>query len=382
MGFTGKILCLWPAGTRAPSATQPPVRVLLVAPFAARGGGMGRIMAYLAAHGAEGMRFEMVESRGGGPAMASTWYLLRAGARIVGAAASAAPAVVHLNMAERSSILRKSLLLLLARTLGLPTLLHLHAAEIMPLDRRLNWPTRMLLGMTFRAADVCVVLGEPWRAWLSGTVGVDSSRIVVLRNGVAVPAGTRSRSGACGFTIVFLGNLLARKGLPDLLRALAAPHLVGMEWRLVVAGGGRTTKLRRLAHSLDIGTRVHFAGWLDRASADAVLGGADALVLPSYHEVLPLVLLEAAGMGVPVITTPVGAIPELFRDGESALFVPPGDHVALSAALHRVLTEPELRARLARNAQALYQREFAIAPFANALRCLYVDLVAAAVRPV
>jgi glycosyltransferase involved in cell wall biosynthesis len=158
--------------------------------------------------------------------------------------------------------------------------------------------------------------------------------------------------------------------------------LDGLDWRLVVAGGGDATKLRRLANSLDIGARVHFAGWLDRASADAVLARADALVLPSHHEALPLVLLEAAGMGVPVITTPVGAIPELFCDGESALFVPPGDHVALAAALHRVLTEPEFCARLSRNGQALYQREFTIAPFADALRRLYADLTASAARPV
>ncbi|MEJ0047288.1 MAG: glycosyltransferase family 4 protein [Rhodospirillales bacterium] len=369
-----------PRGTTA-AASRGPVHVLLVAPFAARGGGMGRIMAYLATQGAEGVRFEMVESRGNGPAITSSWYLLRAGARIVAAASRATPSVVHLNMAERSSVLRKGLLLLLARLLGLPTLLHLHAAEIIPFYQRLHPPGRALLGMIFRAANVCVVLGEPWRAWLADGLRVAPARIVVLRNGVAVPAITHRASAADGFTFVFLGNLLARKGLPDLLRALAEPRLADKRWRLVVAGGGDAKALRRLAQSLNISARVHFAGWLDRAAADAVLAGADALVLPSHHEALPLVLLEAAGLGVPVIATPVGAIPELFRDGESALLVPPGDHVALSAALHRLLSEPECCELLSRNGRALYQREFAVASFAEGLRRLYVDL-AAAKRPV
>jgi len=381
MAFDGEISCLAPSRANARLAPRPPVHVLLVAPFAASGGGMGRIMAYLAAQGADGIHFEMVESRGGGPAVVSPWYLLRAGARIIAAAFAPAPSVVHVNMAERSSILRKGLLLLLARALCMPTLLHLHAAEIVPFYQRLHWAARASLRGVFRGAGVCVVLGEPWRAWVSDEMGVAPARIVVLRNGVAVPAVSRSAAGAHAFTFLFLGNLLARKGLPDLLHALAAPRLAGVAWRLVIAGGGNATPLRRLAHRLGVGARVQFAGWLDRPATDAALANADALVLPSHHEALPLVLLEAASLGVPVITTPLGAIPELFRDGESALFVAPGDRNALAAALYRLLTDPECRTRLSRNGRALYQREFTMPQFAEALRGLYVGLTATAARP-
>ena len=348
MGFGGQISCAGPALASPRAAPTPHVRVLLVAPFAARGGGMGRIMAYLAAQGAEGMCFEMVESRGGGAAVLSPWYLFSAGTRIVAAAISATPTVVHGNMAERSSMLRKGLLLLLARLCGLPTLLHLHAAEIVPLYKRLRRPARALLRAMFRRAGMCVVLGEPWRAWLCDEIGVDPDRIAVLRNGVAMPVALRAAPCAAGFTFLFLGNLLARKGLPDLLHALAAPQLRGMAWRLVIAGGGNTAPLHHLAQTLGIGARVTFSGWLDRPAKDVALACADALVLPSHHEALPLVLLEAASIGVPVITTPVGAIPELFHDGESALFVPPGDRDALTRALLRMLADPECRARLAR----------------------------------
>jgi glycosyltransferase involved in cell wall biosynthesis len=378
MAFSGEISCLVPAQADARVAPTPLVHVLLVAPFAANGGGMGRIMAYLAAQGAENIQFEMVESRGSGSAVISPWYLLCAGARIVAAARGVAPYIVHVNMAERSSILRKGLLLTVARTLGLPTVLHLHAAEIMRLYPRLHWPARAALRAVFRGAGVCVVLGEPWRAWLSGEVGVAATRIVVLRNGVAVPA-VRQSAGAVGeFTFLFLGNLLARKGLPDLLNALATPRLADMSWRLVIAGGGDAAPLRRLAKTLNIDTRVKFAGWLNRAATDAALANANALVLPSHHEGLPLVLLEAAAIGLPVITTPVGAIPELFRDGETALFVPPGDRFALAAALHRLLADPECRARLSRNGQALYLREFTMAAFATGLRELYLGLTTTA----
>jgi glycosyltransferase involved in cell wall biosynthesis len=380
MAFNGEISCLVPPQADAPNAPNQLVHVLLVAPFAASGGGMGRIMAYLAAHGAENILFEMVESRGSGLAVISPWYLLRASARIVAAATGGEPSIVHVNVAERSSILRKGLLLTLARALGVPTLLHLHAAEIMQLYPRLHWPARAALRAVFRGAGVCVVLGEPWRAWLCGEVGVAAARIVVLRNGVAVPTVGESARAAGEFTFLFLGNLLARKGLPDLLNALATPRLAGMPWRLVIAGGGDAAPLRRLAKVLNIDGRINFAGWLNRAATDAALANADALVLPSHHEALPLVLLEAAAIGLPMITTPVGAIPELFRDGETALFVPPGDRLALAAALHRLLADPECRARLSRNGQALYLHEFTMPAFASGLRELYFRLTATAAQ--
>jgi glycosyltransferase involved in cell wall biosynthesis len=313
--------------------------------------------------------------------LVSPWYLLRASARIVATSTGTAPSIVHVNMAERSSILRKGLLLTLARAVGVPTLLHLHAAEIMRLYPRLYWPGRAALRAVFRGAGVCVVLGEPWRAWLTDEMGVAAARIVVLRNGVAVPKVRHSARADGEFTFLFLGNLLARKGLPDLLNALATPHVTAMGWRLVIAGGGDAAPLHRLAQILNIDARVNFAGWLDRAATDVALANADVLVLPSHHEALPLVLLEAAALGVPVITTPVGAIPELFRDGESALFVTPGDRFALAAALHRLLTDPECRVRLAHNGLALYQREFTMPQFAASLRGLYLGLISTSARP-
>jgi glycosyltransferase involved in cell wall biosynthesis len=379
VAYLGDILRPQPACAAKRVATAPCLRVLLIAPYAPGGGGMGRIMSYLGERGAEGIRFDMVESRGGGPVAASVWPIAKAALLLVRVAMSGHPAVVHLNMAEGSSVLRKGLLLHLARFMGLPTLLHLHAASIIPFHARLPRPAQWLLRGTFRRAGLCVVLGEPWRIWVVDRLGVPPERVAVLRNGVPVPRPPqRPRRG---FTFLFLGNLLARKGLPDLLHALADPSLRGADWCLMVAGGGDWARLGHLAREMGIGERVRWAGWLDRAGTDAALAGADALVLPSYHEGLPLVLLEAAGLGVPVITTPVGAIPELFSDGETALLVAPGDRVALAAALVRIMTDPVLAARLARNGRALYEREFTMAAFTARLCRLYAGLATGAEVP-
>jgi glycosyltransferase involved in cell wall biosynthesis len=354
------------------AATAPTyVRVLLLAPYGAAGGGMGRMMDYLAECQTDGMRLVRVETRGAGSAADSIWYTLYAGMRIAGAAAGAVPTIVHINMAERGSIFRKSLLLLLARALGLPAVLHLHAAELIDSTERLPRVLQRLTAVPFRAATVCIVLGTLWRDYLRDELGVPENRIEILHNGVPRPVLRRFPAPSGTFNFVFLGNLQKRKGLTDLLHALSDPALLGFDWCLTIAGSGDTTRLRELATILGIGARISFTGWLDRDGTTSVLARANALVLPSYAEGLPLALLEAASLGVPIVATPVGAIGEVFTDCETALLVPPGNRHALTAALHLLLAEPHCAPRLGRLGRELYARELTLAGFVLGLRSIY-----------
>jgi glycosyltransferase involved in cell wall biosynthesis len=366
-------------GDASPAAV-PVRRVLLIAPYTPRGGGMGRIMAYLAGCGRQaGVQFETIESRGGGPAVASAWYLAAAACRIMLAAASDPRTIVQLTVGERGSVVRKGGLLLLAHALGLKTILHLHAADIIGFHAGLPRPARRAVAFVFRRADICVVLGEPWRVWLTRELGIAPARITVIRNGVPQPEVATAATRRGVFTVVFLGNLLARKGIADLLHALATLSAPGLPpWQLVIAGSGADGDLKRLARDLGVASNVRFAGWLDRAATQDLLRGADVLALPSYHEALPLVLLEAASLGVPVITTPVGAIAEVFTHEHDALMVVPGDRAALADALARLAGDPALARRLGENGRRLYQRRFTMDAFVGGLAALYARLDGAA----
>jgi glycosyltransferase involved in cell wall biosynthesis len=86
---------------------------------------------------------------------------------------------------------------------------------------------------------------------------------------------------------------------------------------------------------------------------------------------MPLVLLEAASLGVPCITTPVGAIPEIFTDGQTALLVPPGNRDALSAAIIRLIDDPLLRGRMGHNARMLFDQSLSIDVFRRRLLAIY-----------
>jgi glycosyltransferase involved in cell wall biosynthesis len=99
-------------------------------------------------------------------------------------------------------------------------------------------------------------------------------------------------------------------------------------------------------------------GWVTGENKEALLSTASIFVLPSYYEGLPMSVLEAMAWGVPVITTPVGGIPEVVRHGEEGVIVQPGDIVGLTAALRQLLDDESLRQRLGANGRKRIQHIF------------------------
>lgn len=328
---------------------------------------MGRISNYLmqAADANGGIpEYLIIDSRGPGHSLWSVFYMLIALSRIATGAIRRDLALVHVNVAERGSLWRKGALILGARSFGVPVVLHLHAAELVQYYARLSRPSKYLAREIFRSAKCCVVLGERWRQFVVEELGVNADRVVILYNGVprALEA-QRSQSPASHLRILFLGNLMERKGVSDLLAALAREPLSDLNWQATLAGGGPIESYRRKAEGLNLLSRVHFAGWVDQRRAAELLTESDVLVLPSYDEGLPLVILEALTAGVPVVCSPVGAIPEVLEHEKTALFVQPGDIGGLAKALARLGTEPALRERLAAEGRALYEQEFSLEVF-------------------
>ena len=103
---------------------------------------------------------------------------------------------------------------------------------------------------------------------------------------------------------------------------------------------------------------------------------ADVFVLPSLWEGLPLVLLEAAALGKPIVATDIDGVREVVRDGETALLVPPGDPGRLAEAVIRLLEDPELAAELGGRARAEVPGRFTLSGMIEAVERLYLDLAA------
>lgn len=138
--------------------------------------------------------------------------------------------------------------------------------------------------------------------------------------------------------IVCVGRLCEQKGQVLLVEASALLASQGQRFELVLAGDGdmRST-LETLIALRDLHDHVRITGWLSSAQVRAEMLAARAVVLPSFAEGLPVVLMEAMALSRPVLTTGVAGIPELVEHGQGGWLVPPGDVNALAAALRKVL---------------------------------------------
>jgi glycosyltransferase involved in cell wall biosynthesis len=352
--------------------------VFLACPYGQVGGGMGSIMAYLASMRRDpSRRFDLrrLESRGGVHIAFSPIFLALAVGRILLEGARGRLAVVHLNLAERGSVYRKAVLLGATKLAGGRVLLHLHAAQIVQFHAAMGGTGKALLRWMFRSADHCVVLGEVWRRWVVDTFGVQSDRIGIIYNGVpATMSKPRPPPPDGRFRLLFVGNLLERKGVKDLLRAFASPAVQARDIVLTMAGGGPVDTYRALATELGVGDRVTFTGWVSQDDVRMLMVNSDALILPAYDEGLPLVILEALASRTPVICTPVGSIPEVLEDRRTALFVSPGDEAGIAAAILALVDRPEIGSELSEAGAVLYDRLFTMEAFARSVGSLYAAL--------
>ena len=173
-----------------------------------------------------------------------------------------------------------------------------------------------------------------------------------------------------GLHLVFVGRLTAIKGLRVLMEAMAAAHADRPDLRLTLVGDGPDRPwLEAAAASMD--GAVRFAGYQSQEGVAEILAGADALVLPSFAEGVPVVLMEAMASGKPVIATQLAGVPELVEDGVSGLLVPPGDPAALAAAIGRLAGDAELRARMGEAGRAKVRAEFDVRLEAKRLLSLF-----------
>jgi len=373
--------------------------VLIITPGGLEhGGGIGRQMGYfLQVHQASEQKlcYRVVDSRG-------PWYLgivssvFRRGSYsspvyIAGTviyfgsamfslfrARLSSPCLAHVNIAGRGSTIRKVILLTVARALGLRYVLHVHDYDYAEYYRSCGTRLKSLIATMFRRAAAVVVLGRRDLEVVSQLLQLSSDRMIVLHNAVPDPVPNLDRRLVPGQPchLLFLGSLGARKGVPDLLRALASPTVKHLRWRATLAGDGPIDEFRNLAEDLGILERLRFPGWLDEAGVSELCGDADVLVLPSYAEGLAMSVLEGLSHGLAVITTPVGAHSEVIEPEVSGILVPPGDVAALADALVRVIKDESLRSRLARGARDRFLEGFDVRRYAARLGRLHAGLFA------
>jgi glycosyltransferase involved in cell wall biosynthesis len=172
-----------------------------------------------------------------------------------------------------------------------------------------------------------------------------------LLNPVVCSLNLPQRQGRITTTFIYLGIMDHRKGAFDLVNAFANIHKNGAPVRLIMAGDGEVDTVRTMVKELGVEEISTIFNWITPEQRDRLLEESDVFVLPSHHEGLPMAMLEAMSWGLPVISTPVGGIPEVIIEGQNGFLIQPGNVDELTQAMHQLVSDTEMCQAMGQNAR-------------------------------
>lgn len=245
--------------------------------------------------------------------------------------------IVHIHTASNNSFKRSALFISLAKFFKRKVVIHIHGGGFKEYyEKNTSFVHKNLL-----KCDTIIALTEYWKEFFEG-LGFEN--VIVVPNIVDSPTIQERKCDDGKTHILYLGLITKAKGIFDLIDTIYE-HKEDLKGNIVlhIGGNGETETLKKMIGDYSLQDIVLFEGWVSGDKKVELLNNADFFLLPSYAEGLPISILEAMSYRLPVISTPVGGIPEVVKDGENGCLFTPGDKEALYNAIITLVSDKELR---------------------------------------
>lgn len=269
------------------------------------------------------------------------------------------PDIAHIHTNSWAGFYVKAMMAILARMIGTKSVLHIHGAEFRLFHKATPPVLRWVIPFLINRNSTVFVLSKEWHAYFA-SIGVRANRLTVMTNCVFLPELSTELRTAPPENILFMSRFEKRKGVHELASAIERCGDRLRRCRFVLAGPETyewDAIAGRLAQARADGL-VELPGSVEGQKKDRCYRDADIYLLQSYDEGMPIGLLEAMSYGLACITTPVGGIPDVIKDGENGLLVPPGDVDALCEALESLVGDPQRCRRLGRCARDTIDKRY------------------------
>lgn len=276
--------------------------------------------------------------------------------------------IVHIHLSEPVSAFRKIPYFTLAKILRKKTIIHFHSFSP---ETTIRGKHSRIYKFLFSNADRIIVLSESWKKYVNEKFRL-GNKVQVIYNPCIANVSTESYPKKK--QILYAGTLNQRKGYADLLKAFSLIVASYPDWAVVFAGNGELDKAQELANHLNISKQVKFLGWINGADKDKIFKESTIFCLPSYAEGFPMAVLDAWAYGLPVITTPVGGIPDIAVDGENMLLFDAGNINKLSVQIKRLIDDKQLLNKLICASKYLADTKFNIKTINSEIEKLYNEL--------
>lgn len=247
--------------------------------------------------------------------------------------------IVHVQGSVGASFWRKAVFIYIAKFFHKKVVWHMHAGRFAVFYQQHRYAVRKVVNKS----DVIIALSEYWKEYFKNEF--PTKRVEIIKNVISAPRVHKQQTGY--FTLLFLGLLGRNKGIYDLLECIR-DHKVEFQGKLklYIGGNGEIEHVKQLIKEYGIADIIIFEGWVSGDKKIELLNKSDAYILPSYKEGLPISILEAMSYGMPIISTPVGGIPEIVSNGENGYLVEPGNKEDIYKAIISLLNDSDLRNRM------------------------------------
>lgn len=281
--------------------------------------------------------------------------------------------IVHIQMGDNISVLREGLVGIVSKCYGKRLIIHMHGGNISVTHQNASSFRRKLNAKVFGKADKVLVLGEHWRSFMEELVG-SPEKVDVLYNGVQVPSERMYNIQAK--EIMFLGIIHPEKGVLDLLDAAKIlDEKLPSDYVFKLYGDDKFKMIHSEIDQRQLNHRVKFMGWLTADQRPEVLHHTVLNVLPSYHEGLPMTILETMAYGIPNVATNVGAIPEVIQPGMNGELISVKSVKELSDSIEKTLSSFELRKAYSEQSHKLLLEKFSVEAHIAHVLSIYNHLV-------
>ncbi|MBL1421537.1 MAG: glycosyltransferase family 4 protein [Alphaproteobacteria bacterium] len=280
--------------------------------------------------------------------------------------------ITHIHLSSRGSYSRKSIVVKLAKFFNARIIIHLHGSEFVEFYRDESSKRKQKkIRATLNSADKLIVLSKSWKIWAETLID-DPQKLMIVYNMMA--KSKIERQAQPQQNILFLGRLGHRKGVGDLIKAY---HQIIVDFPnscLQLGGDGDVEKYQHQVSELDMSANVEFLGWVSGADKFDYLSNAYMYILPSYNEGFPMGVIEAMSVGLPILASTAGGIPDAITDGKQGLLIEAGNVDALANGLSDLLQNTAKAARLGQAAKLKFENNFSPDIIIPQLLAIYDEL--------
>ena len=259
--------------------------------------------------------------------------------------------------------------LLLAKFWRKKVILHIHMGN--QLRRHTN---NRLFIWCLKKADVVVLLADKWRILFDECYADVNVRTVVVYNAVDTTNTDLPDFIEKEKTIIMAGYFDANKAPDILMHAWTKLKEDDPDWRIILMGNGNVEKYKHICHDIGLDDVVAFPGYVTGKAKEEIWRKASIFCLCSHEEGFPMVVLEAWNYGIPVITTPVGGLPDVIEEGRNCLTFDFDDVEALAKQLRRLINDDVLRQEMSKYEQQFVREHFSLNEVSGELERLYSSL--------